>query len=469
LTIAKTGLDQEREAAERERRRLTESEQVLTTREDHLTAAAADLSTRQIELAATEERIEAERNQLVEWSSQLHERDVFLRTARKQFQTTLDEFRADQRRFRMACVAVKAGRERTRRRRESAAVVAEDQVWAQLLNAEGILNDAQAEWFVHGRFGDFATGPYQITELLWLGNSAWIYEAKDLESGKRVALKAVSRALAADADTVRRLEREARLGGVVDHSNVVRTLSCSKTEDGGAYLVMDLVEGITLGELIALHGALSWSEACNYVFQAAIGLHRLHEAGIVHRDVQPWNLLIEHNGGLKIADLGQASAAFLDGQTRERREAYLLVGPAVDYAAPELFLRTEPIGPQADVYSLGCAFYHALTGSVPFPDHNATEKSHAHCRLTPQPIRSRVSRVPSEVIRIVRKMMAKDPQNRLSSMNDVSGALAALARRQYTYFDQHVILAQRALAARSRLREQAQRIAKCHQSNEPAI
>jgi serine/threonine protein kinase len=146
------------------------------------------------------------------------------------------------------------------------------------------------------------------------------------------------------------------------------------------------------------------------------------------------------------------------------------VCPAVDYAAPELFFDTAaPIGPRADVYSLGCVFYHALTGSVPFPDHDETEKSHAHRRLPPQPIRARVSRVPSEVIRIVRKMMAKDPQNRLSSMNDVSRALAGLARRQYTYFDQHVILAQRAVAARSRLREQAQRIAECRHSNEPTV
>jgi serine/threonine protein kinase len=87
--------------------------------------------------------------------------------------------------------------------------------------------------------------------------------------------------------------------------------------------------------------------------------------------------------------------------------------------------------------------------------------------VPPQPIRSHVSRVPSEVIGIVRKMMAKDPQNRLSSMNDVSRALAALARRQYTYFDQHVILAQRAVAARSTLREQAQRIAESRKSNQP--
>jgi len=447
---------------------LTESEQALTTREESLTAAAADVSTRQIELAATEEQIEAERNRLVEWSDQLHERETFLRTARKQFQATLDEFRADQRRFRLACVAVKASRERTRRRKESAAIVAEDRVWAELLNAEGILNDAQAEWFVHGRFGDFVAGTYQIAELLWLGSSAWIYEAKDLESGKRVALKAVSRALVADADVARHLEREARLGGVVNHGNVVRTWSCSKSEEGAAYLVMDLVDGVTLGELIALHGELPWSEACNYIFQASIGLHRLHEAGLVHRDVQPGNLLIEHNGGLKIADFGEATAAFLEDHAPERRGGWPLACPAIDYAAPEVFHGTATIGPQADVYSLGCAFYHALTGSVAFPNRNATEKAHAHCRQPPQPIRSHVSRVPSEVIGIVRKMMAKDPQNRLS-MDEVSQALAALARRQYTYFDQHVILAQRAVAARSRLREQAQRIAESRKSHEPTV
>jgi pSer/pThr/pTyr-binding forkhead associated (FHA) protein len=468
LEVAKAGCDQECAAAEREDRRLTELEQALTTREDRLTADAADLSTRQIELTATAEQIEAERNELGEWGSQLHERETFVRTARKQFQATLEEFRAEQRRFRMACVAIKAGRERTRRRRESAALVAEDRVRAQLLHAEGILNDAQANWFIHGRFGDFVAGTYQIAELLSLGNSEWIYEVKDLASGNRFALKAVGRALAANADAARRLEREARLGGVVHHSNVVRTWSFSKSEDGAAYLVMELVEGITLGELIALHGELPWSEVCNYVFQASIGLQQLHEAGLVHRDVQPWNLLIDHKGGLKVADFGEASAAFLDDPASARGGGCPIPGPALDYAAPELFHRTALIGPQADVYSLGCVFYHALTGSVPFPDRNATEKSYAH-RALPQPIRSHVSRVPSEVIRIVKKMMAKDPPSRLSSMNDVSRALAGLARRQYTYFDQRVIRAQRAIAARSKLRAQAQRIAECGQSIEPTV
>jgi pSer/pThr/pTyr-binding forkhead associated (FHA) protein len=469
LEEAKAGFDRECAAAEREGRRLTELEQALTTREDRLTADAADLSTRQIELTATAEQIEAERNELGEWASQLHERETFVRTARKQFQATLEEFRAEQRRFRMACVAIKAGRERTRRRRESAALVAEDRVWAQRLHAEGILNDAQANWFIHGRFGDFVAGTYQIAELLSLGNSEWIYEVKDLASGNRFALKAVGRALAANADAARRLEREARLGGVVNHSNVVRTWSFSKSEDGAAYLVMELVEGITLGELIALHGELPWSEVCNYVFQASIGLQQLHEAGLVHRDVQPWNLLIEHNGGLKVADFGEASAAFLADPASERGGDCPIPGPALDYAAPELLHTTALIGPQADVYSLGCVFYHALTGSVPFPDRNATEKSYAHRALPPQPIRSHVSRVPSEVIGIVKKMMAKDPQSRLSSMNDVSRALAGLARRQYTDFDQRVILAQRAIAARSKLRAQAQRIAECGQSIEPTV
>ena len=144
---------------------------------------------------------------------------------------------------------------------------------------------------MQGRF-DFVLGGYVVADLLAFGDSEWIYAAKDLQSGQPIVLKALQRPLSGDPSAVLRLEKEARLGGLVDHWNIVRTRCFCKTEDS-AYLVMDLVEGVTLAELIALHREIPWSEACNYVFQAAVGLARLHDAGLVHGDVEPANLLIE--------------------------------------------------------------------------------------------------------------------------------------------------------------------------------
>jgi serine/threonine protein kinase len=258
------------------------------------------------------------------------------------------------------------------------------------------------------------------------------------------------------------------VGAAVDHKNLVRTLLFCKSDQRAAYLVMDFVEGVTLGDLIALHSKLSWREACNYVFQASIGLQKLHDAGIVHRAVEPGNLLVERSGALKVADFGEASAAFLDDAVSDRRECASLANRATDYSAPEIFDENVPIGPPADIYSLGCTFYHALAGTVPFPDVNGAAKMHAHRTLPPQPIRSHVSHVPAEVIGVVRKMMAKSPERRFASMLEVSRALSALARPQPAYFDRYVILSQRSVAARSQLRERARQIADRLKSIEPS-
>jgi serine/threonine protein kinase len=131
---------------------------------------------------------------------------------------------------------------------------------------------------------------------------------------------------------------------------------------------------------------------------------------------------------------------------------------AIDYTAPEIFDHDPTTGVQADLYGLGCTFYYALTGTVPFPDYDDAEKIRAHRTLTPQQIRSSVSRVPANVVGLVRKMMAKDPKRRPASMHEVTRALSALARPQPAYFDRHALLIQRSVAARTRLRERARQL-----------
>jgi serine/threonine protein kinase len=226
---------------------------------------------------------------------------------------------------------------------------------------------------------------------------------------------------------------------------------------------MELVPGISLADLIGLHRALPWREACNYAFQAAVGLGQLHEAGIVHRDVQPANLLIDRNGGLKVADFGQADAAFLHGEAG----AWSRLTVASPYTAPELWDENTPRDAQSDIFSLGCTIYHALTGSPPFaePLHEASDRS---ARTPPAPLRSFVSDLPSDVIRIVKKMMAPNREARFASMKELVEALGPWARRQPAYFDRQAILAQRAIDVRARLRALARQIEAQRQSPEPA-
>jgi eukaryotic-like serine/threonine-protein kinase len=331
-----------------------------------------------------------------------------------------------------------------------------------------VLNVPQAQWFEDGRFGNFVLGGYRIADLLSLGPTEWVYEAGDLKDSRRVALKVLCQERVGDAEAIGRLEREARLGGAVDHRNLVKTSCFFKLDQGTAYFVMDLVESVTLAELIAIHGKLPWREACNYVFQAATGLGRLHEAGIVHRDVQPANLLIERTGGLKVADFGSATLQSDASEAVARMERDGPPAGAIDYTAPEVFDHDATTGVQADLYSLGCTFYYALTGTVPFPDYEDAEKMRAHRTLPPQPIRQSASHVPADVIALVRKMMMKDPKRRPASMQDVIRALSALARPQPAYFDRHAIFVQRSTAARERLRERAKQLAERVKSVEPS-
>jgi chromosome segregation ATPase/pSer/pThr/pTyr-binding forkhead associated (FHA) protein len=445
----------DRAAAEAARQELAKAQLELDERERRMTECEVDLSTRQITLAAESERLDAERERLDEWTRRLREEQAFARAAKKQFQSTVDEFRSENRRFQMAISAIRADRDRHRRRRIGSKQIAEDRSLAQILSGEGILDDAQAEWFASDQLGDSRLGGFELVEFLAKGTETWICEAIAPETKQRVALKILARPLASDADARRRLAAETRLGQTIEHSAVVRTLAGCAADEASPFLVLELVPGISLAELIALHGALPWREACNYAFQAAVGLGRLHEAGIVHRGVEPANLLVDREGGLKVADFGVADAAFLRGDTGQPSPPF----ETSCYSSPELLGGTATGDPQTDVFSLGCTIYHALGGSPPFADAPGNKGGSAATFATPAPLRSLVSDLPSEVVRIVKRMMTPDRSKRFASMSDVARALGPWARRQQAYFDRPSIVAQRSLDARARLRMIARQFA----------
>jgi tRNA A-37 threonylcarbamoyl transferase component Bud32/pSer/pThr/pTyr-binding forkhead associated (FHA) protein len=472
IQAARTELDEQRvrlasefAASENAKKDLAKSRENLDERERRVTESEADLSTQQITLAAEAERIDAEREHLEEWSERLRREQAFANAARKQFQTSVDEFRSENRRFEMAIGAIRVDRERHRRRRMASKQIAEDRALAELLIAEGILDEAQAEWFVHDQFGQSAPGGYEIVDFLARGEETWICQAIDPQSRQKVALKMLARPQASNAADRSRLGAEARVGQQIEHVAIVRTLvaSGSEGERETAFLVMELVPGISLADLIGLHRSLPWRETCNYAFQAAVGLGQLHDAGIVHGDVQPANLLIDRNGGLKVADFGSADAAFLHGETGASSPSTT----ASLYTAPELWDANAAADAQSDIFSLGCTIYYALTGSLPFAElsHGARDRS---ASAPPAPLRSFVSDLPSDVIRIVKRMMAPNREARFASMNELVQALGPWARRQPAYFDRQAIIAQRAIDARARLRALAKKIEAGRQMPEPA-
>jgi tRNA A-37 threonylcarbamoyl transferase component Bud32 len=201
---------------------------------------------------------------------------------------------------------------------------------------------------------------YRIEALLGAGGMATVYRARDLRLGRRVAVKVLSPNLASDATLSRRFDQEARFLAAVSHPSIVNVFDVGQA-DGEPFFVMELVEGDTLADRLAADGTLAPDEAVPIVTQIADGLAVLHQAGFVHRDVKPQNILLPRDGPAKLTDFGlvrgeQASDLTAPGTT---------VG-TLAYLAPEM-LRGDPATPSSDVYALAAVAYEALTGRPPYP------------------------------------------------------------------------------------------------------
>jgi serine/threonine protein kinase len=200
-----------------------------------------------------------------------------------------------------------------------------------------------------------AGGRYRVERTLGSGGMAIVVLARDRELDRPVAIKLLADNLARDADLRARFVREARLAARLSHPNVVKVFDAG--EDGGRpYIVMECVNGPTLAEVLARRGRLPPDEAVDLAIQACAGLDHAHEAGLVHRDVKPHNLLLRDDGLLKVADFGIARAV----QATRLTEAGTILGTGA-YLSPEQ-AAGEDVTAAADLYSLGAVVYELLTG-----------------------------------------------------------------------------------------------------------
>ncbi|MBI3863682.1 MAG: protein kinase, partial [Planctomycetia bacterium] len=320
-----------------------------------------------------------------------------------------------------------------------------------------LLTRFQAERILEGKFRGFFIDHYKVLEILGAGGMACLYLAEDLETGRRVALKVISDKHKTDAGMLTRLKIEARAGKKLSHPAVIRTFEIKQTDDvfgETSYLVMEFVPGINLEELINLKGPIPWEQAADFARQTADGLEHAHQAGLVHRDVKPGNLLVDASGAIKILDFG---LALLDARKDEDADEFSLamifghncLGTA-DYIAPEQSVDSFAIDRRADIYSLGCTLYVALTGKLPFPMPSTTDKLAGHRYQPAPPICDLAPDVPVGLAAVVAKMMAKRPDDRYQTMAQVAAALAPFAKRLPVEFDFPKMLAWRAKMARRR-------------------
>jgi eukaryotic-like serine/threonine-protein kinase len=247
-------------------------------------------------------------------------------------------------------------------------------------------------------------GRYELERQLGHGGMASVYEARDTGLERAVAVKLLAENLAGDEELRKRFLREARLAARLSHPNVVNVFDAG--EDGGRpYIVMELVRGETLAE----RGRVSPEEARDFALQAARGLAHAHEAGLVHRDIKPGNLLVRADGTLKIADFGIARAAEATALTK----AGTVLGTAA-YLAPEQALG-EDVTPAADVYSLGGVFYELLTGRPPFEFDSLAELAEKQRAMAITPVRELAPDTPRDLEDLVMRCLARNPLYRPSA------------------------------------------------------
>jgi serine/threonine protein kinase len=256
------------------------------------------------------------------------------------------------------------------------------------------------------------TGRYRVERPLGHGAMSTVDLARDVELDRDVALKRLADNLARDDDLRARFQREARLAAKLAHPNVVRVYDVGADDEGRPFIAMEYVEGETLAELVSRRGPLPPREVADLGIQACRGLAAAHDAGLVHRDVKPQNLLLRTDGVLKLGDFGVAVG--LEG-TRLTMAGTVL-GTAA-YLAPEQ-ARGEEVTAAADVYGLGAVLYELLTGRPPRNPATLAELTQADAIPTPQD-------APPDLARIVMRCLATEPDDRPASAAEVARELAA--------------------------------------------
>ena len=249
-----------------------------------------------------------------------------------------------------------------------------------------------------------------------------VYLAEHVLMQRRVAIKVLPDSRVDDTSYLARFHREAQAAAALDHRNIVRAYDVDNVGDIH-YLVMEYVEGRDLQQMVKRDGPLEAAVAAEYIRQAAEGLAHAHHAGLIHRDIKPANLLVDRKNVVKVLDLGLAR--FTDEDRASLTVAYdeNVLGTA-DYLAPEQALNSHGVDARADIYSLGCALYYLLTGHPPFPEGTLPQRLMAHQKTPPPDINLERPEVPADLVAICDKMMAKKPDDRYQTAQEVADALA---------------------------------------------
>ncbi|HJG63911.1 MAG TPA: Stk1 family PASTA domain-containing Ser/Thr kinase [Corynebacterium stationis] len=278
---------------------------------------------------------------------------------------------------------------------------------------------------------------YRLGDVIGTGGMSEVYRATDSLLGRDVAIKMLRPEMARDVNFRERFRKEAQNSGRLNHPNIVAVYDTGEADEDGMaipYIVMELVHGRTLRDLVREDGPLSPREAAQVLIPVAYALQASHDAGIIHRDVKPANIMITNTGQVKVMDFGIARA--LDDSTSAMTQTSAVIGTA-QYLSPEQ-AQGKPADARSDVYALGCVLYEAVTGHAPFEGETPFAVAYQHVQEEPNAPSESLdpdSLTPTERVNldaVVLTSMAKDPMDRYQSAQEFGADLERMSSGNVT-------------------------------------
>jgi serine/threonine protein kinase len=298
---------------------------------------------------------------------------------------------------------------------------------ADYLVDSGALSRFQADKLLQGMAVGLVLGPFHVLAPIGKGGMGTVYLARDSRSQLLVALKVLPPKRAREEERLLfRFRREMEMCQRVAHPHLAYTYDVGVCQ-GVYYIALEYIPGKTLYRLVTEEGPLAVPRAARLFSEVASALDHAHNQGLIHRDMKPSNIVITPHDHAKVLDLG---LALVQGEAPVDREVVggrgYVVG-TMDYIAPEQTENAAKVDPRSDIYSMGCALYFSVTGQPPFPGGTPMEKIERHRNAEPTPVPQINTAVPPGFIGLMRKMMAKNPDNRFVTAAEVREKLLAWA------------------------------------------
>src|SRR5574344_988679 len=279
--------------------------------------------------------------------------------------------------------------------------------------------------------GQLLDDRYELLEVIGTGGMAVVYKARCHRLNRLVAIKILKDEFSGDEEFRRRFRAEGEAVAMLSHPNIVQVYDVS-TSDSANFIVMELIDGISLKEYMEKKGILNWKETLHFAMQIAAGLEHAHSRGIVHRDIKPHNVMVLKNGSVKVMDFGIARV--MNKSNTLTKEAL----GSVHYISPEQ-ARGSYTDNRSDIYSLGVVMYEMMTGRPPYDGESPVAVAIQHINGgAPLPTTLNPN-IPAGMEQIIMKAMALDPKDRYSGAAELLADLEEFRKNPSLTFQYHTL------------------------------